>query len=128
MSLILTTLATPLLHLVLVLFGAPFLAQTLRTLLCAAHFAVVGLYPVIYTRGTDGTGAWRALMSGSAMAQQFDAAVGGLYGACVGAWLGAVPIPLDWDRAWQRWPLTVLVGIYLGHAVGRLLGGALQRR
>ncbi|CAK7224342.1 Glycosylphosphatidylinositol (GPI) anchor assembly protein [Sporothrix bragantina] len=128
LSLILTALATPLVHLVLVLFGAPFLAQTSRTFLCAAHLAVLGLYPVIYTRGTDGTGAWRALASGSQTARQLDAAVGGLWGACAGAWLGAVPIPLDWDRSWQQWPITVVVGIYLGHAVGRTLGGALQRR
>ncbi|CAK7201280.1 Glycosylphosphatidylinositol (GPI) anchor assembly protein [Sporothrix eucalyptigena] len=128
LSLILTALATPLVHVVLVLFGAPFLAQTSRTFLCAAHLAVLGLYPVIYTRGTDGTGAWRALASGAQTAKQLDAAVGGLWGACAGAWLGAVPIPLDWDRSWQQWPITVVVGIYLGHAVGRTLGGALQRR
>ncbi|KAL1902661.1 Glycosylphosphatidylinositol (GPI) anchor assembly protein [Sporothrix stenoceras] len=128
LSLVLTALATPLVHLVLVLFGAPFLAQTSRTFLCAAHLAVLGLYPVIYTRGTDGMGAWRALASGSQTAKQLDAAVGGLWGACAGAWLGAVPIPLDWDRSWQAWPITVVVGIYLGHAVGRTLGGVLQRR
>lgn len=128
LSLVLTALATPLVHLVLVLFGAPFLAQTSRTFLCAAHLAVLGLYPVIYTRGTDGTGAWRALASGSQTVRQLDAAVGGLWGACAGAWLGAVPIPLDWDRSWQQWPITVVVGIYLGHAVGRTLGGVLQRR
>lgn len=128
LSLILTALATPAVHLVLVLFGAPFLAQTRRTLLCAAHLAVLGLYPVIYTRGTDGTGAWRALASGAQTAKQLDAAVGGLWGACAGAWLGAVPIPLDWDRAWQQWPVTVIVGMYIGHAVGRTLGGVLQRR
>ncbi|CAK7266711.1 Glycosylphosphatidylinositol (GPI) anchor assembly protein [Sporothrix epigloea] len=128
LSLILTALATVPVHLVLVLFGAPFLAQISRTYLCAAHLAVLGLYPVIYTRGTDGTGAWRALLSGSQTAQQLDAAVGGLWGACAGAWLGAVPIPLDWDRSWQQWPVTVVAGIYIGHAVGRMLGGVLQHR
>lgn len=104
------------------------MTQVSRTFLCAAHLAVLGLYPVIYTRGTDGTGAWRALASGSQTARQLDAAVGGLWGACAGAWLGAVPIPLDWDRAWQQWPITVVVGVYVGHAVGRMLGGALQRQ
>ncbi|CAK7565150.1 MAG: Glycosylphosphatidylinositol (GPI) anchor assembly protein [Sporothrix epigloea] len=128
LSLILTALATFPVHIVLVLFGAPFLAQIGRTYLCAAHLAVLGLYPVIYTRGTDGMGAWRALASGSQTAQQLDAAVGGLWGACAGAWLGAIPIPLDWDRSWQQWPITVVVGIYVGHAVGRTLGGMLQYR
>lgn len=44
-------------------------------------------------------------------------------GACVGAWLGAIPIPLDWDREWQKWPVTVVAGCYVGAVVGKLLGG-----
>lgn len=46
-------------------------------------------------------------------------------GTCVGAWLGAVPIPLDWDREWQKWPVTILCGIYGGYLAGKLLGGTL---
>lgn len=44
-------------------------------------------------------------------------------GACAGAWVGAVPIPLDWDREWQKWPVTVLVGCYGGAVVGKVVGG-----
>ena len=40
----------------------------------------------------------------------------------VGAWLGAVPIPLDWDRDWQAWPVTIVTGAYLGWWVFRLAG------
>lgn len=40
------------------------------------------------------------------------------FGACVGAWFGALPIPLDWDRAWQKWPVSVVRGMTLGHLVG----------
>lgn len=43
-------------------------------------------------------------------------------GAVVGAWLGAVPIPLDWDRAWQAWPVTIVTGGYIGWGVGREIG------
>lgn len=43
-------------------------------------------------------------------------------GTCFGAWVGAVPIPLDWDREWQRWPVTVLVGVVGGAVVGKVLG------
>ncbi|KAK7079573.1 hypothetical protein SK128_014755 [Halocaridina rubra] len=32
----------------------------------------------------------------------------------VGAWLGALPIPLDWDRPWQAWPLTCCIGAIFG--------------
>ncbi len=40
----------------------------------------------------------------------------------VGAWLGAVPIPLDWDREWQKWPVTIVTGAYMGWAMFRLGG------
>ena len=37
-----------------------------------------------------------------------------------GAWVGAFPIPLDWDRDWQKWPITVCMGALGGHVVGLL--------
>ncbi len=38
-------------------------------------------------------------------------------GAVVGAWTGAIPIPLDWDRPWQAWPITCCLGALMGHTV-----------
>jgi phosphatidylinositol glycan class F len=57
----------------------------------------------------------------------------GAVGTLLGAWLGAVPIPLDWDREWQvlhplfqaypkKWPITIVVGAYFGHALSLLIG------
>ncbi|KAF3058676.1 Glycosylphosphatidylinositol anchor biosynthesis protein 11 [Daldinia childiae] len=114
------------LHVVLVLFGAPFLTHIENTFLCSTHLSVLGLFPLFYTRGVS-SNDWHEILSASA---PFDEAFGGLVGACVGAWLGAVPIPLDWDREWQKWPVTIVCGIYAGYLVGKLLGGtvALARR
>lgn len=36
----------------------------------------------------------------------------------VGAWLGAFPIPLDWDRPWQVWPIPCVIGAIVGYIVG----------
>ncbi|CAO3677143.1 unnamed protein product [Umbelopsis vinacea] len=36
----------------------------------------------------------------------------------IGAWLGAVVIPLDWERPWQQWPVSCVLGSLLGQAVG----------
>lgn len=47
-----------------------------------------------------------------------DEVFGGALGAVLGAWLGAVPIPLDWDREWQKWPVTIVVGLYMGYVLG----------
>uniref|UniRef100_A0A183E2G4 Phosphatidylinositol glycan, class F n=1 Tax=Gongylonema pulchrum TaxID=637853 RepID=A0A183E2G4_9BILA len=37
-----------------------------------------------------------------------------------GAWLGAIALPLDWDRWWQRWPLPCVFGALLGACCGFL--------
>ncbi|KAG7165092.1 phosphatidylinositol-glycan biosynthesis class F protein-like [Homarus americanus] len=36
------------------------------------------------------------------------------FAVLLGAWLGAIPIPLDWDTPWQVWPLTCSIGAVLG--------------
>ncbi|KAI2625814.1 GPI biosynthesis protein Pig-F [Hypoxylon sp. NC1633] len=125
-ALILSAVATLGFHVILVLFGAPFLTHVPHTLLCSAHLAVLGLFPLFYTRGVSSQD-WLEIMGAGA---PLDEPFGGLVGACVGAWLGAVPIPLDWDREWQKWPVTILCGVYAGYIVGKLLGGtiALGRR
>lgn len=105
----------------MVLFGAPLLTHGAHTLLCAAHAAVLALFPLFYVHGVDAA-AWAAVAGFSA---PLDDASGGLAGALAGAWLGAVPIPLDWDRDWQRWPVTILCGLYAGYVLGRVLGGTL---
>jgi hypothetical protein len=36
----------------------------------------------------------------------------------IGAWLGAIVIPLDWERPWQQWPVSCVLGALLGQSVG----------
>ncbi|XP_058226603.1 PIGF/3-ketodihydrosphingosine reductase fusion protein [Rhododendron vialii] len=36
------------------------------------------------------------------------------HGAVIGAWFGAWPMPLDWDRPWQEWPICVSYGAIAG--------------
>ena len=49
-------------------------------------------------------------------------------GALIGAWLGVLPIPLDWDRPWQAWPIPCVVGAIVGCAVASLLAACGQKR
>ncbi|PYH41273.1 PIG-F family protein [Aspergillus saccharolyticus JOP 1030-1] len=119
LALILTALlATPVLAILLVLFGAPFTTHHAQTALCAAHMALLTTLPLVYVHGVDGT-VWSEVWGASRPA---DAVWGAALGTCVGAWLGAVPIPLDWDRPWQAFPITILAGAYMGFAAGTLLG------
>lgn len=112
---------TPAVYILFILFGAPFLDHVSHTFLCAAHFSLLGVYPVFYARGVDA----QAMLAVAGAYAPLDETFGGLLGALFGAWLGAVPIPLDWDREWQKWPVTIIVGLYLGHAVGSKLVGTL---
>ncbi|KAM5352561.1 hypothetical protein ACJ41O_005283 [Fusarium nematophilum] len=122
LSLLLTVIVTPVLHILLVLFGAPFLTHAPHTFLCCAHIAVLAIFPIFYVRGVDSV-ALQAVLGASA---PLDQTFGGFVGAVVGAWLGAVPIPLDWDREWQKWPVTIVVGAYAGYFVGaKILGNVL---
>ncbi|KAK5657342.1 hypothetical protein OQA88_3407 [Cercophora sp. LCS_1] len=119
LSLLLTTFSIPFLYVAFVCFGAPAYTYVSHTALCAAHLAVLTLFPLFYVHGVDGA-AWADI---GAFKAPVDETVGGLVGGFVGAWLGAVPIPLDWDREWQRWPVTILAGVYGGYLAGRVLGG-----
>jgi hypothetical protein len=44
-----------------------------------------------------------------------------IWGTIMGAWLGAIPIPLDWDRWWQRWPITCFVSSTIGAVISMLI-------
>ncbi|XP_010532077.1 PREDICTED: phosphatidylinositol-glycan biosynthesis class F protein-like [Tarenaya hassleriana] len=43
------------------------------------------------------------------------------YGAIIGAWFGAWPMPLDWERPWQEWPISVSYGAIGGYIAGKLV-------
>ncbi|KAL8231986.1 hypothetical protein R6Q57_001764 [Mikania cordata] len=51
------------------------------------------------------------------------------HGAIIGAWFGAWPMPLDWERMWQEWPICVTYGAITGYLVGMLVSfGSIVRR
>ncbi|GFP93847.1 phosphatidylinositol-glycan biosynthesis class f protein [Phtheirospermum japonicum] len=43
------------------------------------------------------------------------------HGAVIGSWFGAWPMPLDWERPWQEWPVCVTYGAILGYLVGMVV-------
>ncbi|KAH9564880.1 hypothetical protein CY35_04G048000 [Sphagnum magellanicum] len=40
------------------------------------------------------------------------------HGAALGAWVGAWPMPLDWERPWQEWPVCCTYGAGGGYLLG----------
>jgi len=117
--LIVTIMTIPLVHVTFILFGAQLLAQVKRTALLSAHFSFLTLFPLFHAHGLDGA-AWLAI---GGLTAPLDEVYGGLLGGVLGAWLAAIPIPLDWDREWQKWPVTIVAGMYAGYLAGKVLGG-----
>ena len=80
------SLSAPLLTVILILFGAPLTTHFWHNLLCATHISLLGVLPLFYVHGVNAR-MWREI-SGACL--PFDEVWGGLIGAIVGAWLGAV--------------------------------------
>lgn len=122
-ALLFALLSIPILFSIQILFGAPITTHLPHTLLSSAHIALLAIFPLIYVHGLDSNKWQEAASWHSPIDEVFGAAVG----AFLGAWLGAVPIPLDWDREWQKWPVTIVTGAYGGYLIGKVLGGWLLR-
>ncbi|PWW78299.1 PIG-F-domain-containing protein [Tuber magnatum] len=114
------TVGTAALYVLLVLFGAPATTHVLPTVLCAMHMALLAVAPLVYKYRLE-CAIWREVLGGRAVTEECFA---GAVGALVGAWVGAVPIPLGMDREWQKWPITIITGAYIGYTVGKSLGWA----
>ena len=76
----------------LVLFGAPITTHVPHTMLAAAHISLLVAFPLVYVHQLDAE-RWREIVAAK---MGVDEVYGGAVGTVVGAWLGAVPIPLDW--------------------------------
>ena len=105
------------------ILGAPLYPTPLilDTAVLTLHISLLTCLPLFYVHGVSGP-AWRDVI---AAWLPFDEAGvwGGCVGCLVGGWLGAIPMALDWDRDWQTWPVTIMVGCYGGWALGKTLLG-----
>lgn len=109
-ALLICSIAVIPLYVAIVLFGAPFTSYFYETLYLAAHISAL-CFPVVVGM----------LKSG----RQTPLFYNYLAAVAVGAWIGAIAIPLDWDRPWQNWPMPIVGGAYGGAVVGYTFGGFL---
>lgn len=123
LSLSLSLFAVVPITLLQILMGAPATTHLPQTLLTSSHIALLTIFPLVYVHGIEKQ-KWREIL---ALWSPLDEVFGGAVGCLVGAWLGAVPIPLDWDREWQKWPVTIVTGVYTGYILGKTTGSWLLR-
>ncbi|XP_076463517.1 GPI ethanolamine phosphate transferase, stabilizing subunit-like [Babylonia areolata] len=110
-------------HMLAVLFGAPMLESSRETFHFAMLMTSLVAVPAFCVLGADGDKWTRVFALGRPALGKETVIYITSVSSMLGAWLGAVPIPLDWDRPWQVWPVSCVVGALMGHCVG-LLGSA----
>lgn len=100
-----------------VLYGAPLLTNARQTHLWSLLMAALVTAPTACVLGLDAK-AWRRLYARCSPSDASELALCiPAHGAVVGSWVGAWPIPLDWDRPWQLWPIPCVVGAVGGYAL-----------
>lgn len=105
-------------HVVAVLFGAPISEQSEETFCWAMLVSHLVALPACSLLGTQSELLPKIFFS------TWSDATPEAYFQClilctlVGAWLGAFPIPLDWDRPWQVWPIPCVIGALAGYIIG----------
>jgi len=102
-------------HVLAVLFGAPLIDKALDTHLWGWLVSALAVAPSACVFGRD-SATWRRLYARGAPSGLKETALCiPAHGAVIGAWVGAWPIPLDWERPWQVWPITCTGGAVLGY-------------
>lgn len=113
-----------LIYFVAVTFGASLIDSMPQTLFFSLFMAIICVAPsIILFEHTDPLSLFDRLF----IKQEFrgDAEYRFMrisLNSVLGAWLGALVIPLDWDRWWQEWPISCCFGAILGAFYGALTG------
>ncbi|KAB5588875.1 GPI biosynthesis family Pig-F protein [Ceratobasidium theobromae] len=115
---------------ILLLFGAPLNSHIIPTSLLALLISILTVWTPAFTFGLPSIASqtlkdeehrqkWIELFVELSTRSPIDrAVVFPSIGAIIGCWLGALPMPLDWDRPWQAWPLTAAYLAIIGHVIG----------
>ncbi|XP_068641028.1 PIGF/3-ketodihydrosphingosine reductase fusion protein-like [Aristolochia californica] len=104
-----------------VILGAPvgpeYLTKTINWSFLMSLFTVVPSATVFGSSWPD----WQRLFADSKITGSVDHMISlPAHGAVIGAWFGAWPMPLDWERPWQEWPICVSYGAVTGYLLGIL--------
>lgn len=105
-------------HTVVVLYGAPILESALETFSLAVLLTTLTTLRCLCVLGPN-VQAWIRVFSRHGAMSVWDTSLQ-ITVTCtvIGAWLGAFPIPLDWDRPWQVWPVSCSLGAVIGFLTG----------
>ncbi|KAJ0440627.1 putative GPI biosynthesis protein Pig-F [Helianthus annuus] len=97
--------------------GSRYILRTLNWSLLMSAFTFAPAASVYGSSWVD----WHRIFANTKLIESIDYMICiPAYGAVIGAWFGAWPMPLDWERTWQEWPICVTYGAIIGYLVGLL--------
>ncbi|KAM8810210.1 phosphatidylinositol-glycan biosynthesis class F protein [Eudromia elegans] len=108
-------------HAIVVLYGAPLIESVTETFLFAVQLSTFTTLPCLCILGPN-IQAWIRVFSKNGAMSIWDNNLQ-ITTVCsvLGAWFGAFPIPLDWDRPWQVWPISCSLGATFGYLAGLII-------
>ncbi|KFV63036.1 Phosphatidylinositol-glycan biosynthesis class F protein [Dryobates pubescens] len=108
-------------HVIIVLYGAPLIESVTETFLFAVLLSTFTTLQCLCMLGPN-IQAWIRVFSKNGATSIWESSLQ-ITTVCsiLGAWFGAFPIPLDWDRPWQVWPISCSLGATFGYAAGLIL-------
>ncbi|KAI8986483.1 GPI biosynthesis protein Pig-F [Pilobolus umbonatus] len=115
-SLLSVVVGTGVLHALTILFGAPLTEKISNTVLFSAYLSIITIMPCFEVLTEN---VWLKVFI-----QHCPVSTPEIYAytqaicSLSGAWVGAIVLPLDWDREWQAWPISCIISTYVGHSVG----------
>ncbi|KAG8930893.1 hypothetical protein FRC02_003499 [Tulasnella sp. 418] len=123
-----TLIGIPVFYFALLLFGAPLNTHYIHTFLFSLVLSFLTIYTPIYALGipsqSSEPSALAARLKYVQLLSEFRltrpaerAIVYPILGALIGSLIGAIPLPLDWDRPWQAWPLVPTFGAIVGYVL-----------
>lgn len=101
--------------------GAPFFESQSRTVSLAIMLTILTVLSPCLTIGYDKTIDLFLNISTFSEERMYNRMIINVCGTLIGTWLGAVVIPLDWDRPWQVWPIPCYFSGLLGNMIGNLI-------
>ncbi|NXL62767.1 PIGF protein, partial [Chordeiles acutipennis] len=108
-------------HAIIVLYGAPLIESVTETFLFAVLLSTFTTLQCLCILGPN-LQAWIRVFSKNGAMSIWESSLQ-ITTMCsiLGAWFGAFPIPLDWDRPWQVWPISCSLGATFGYVAGLII-------
>ncbi|KAF3830965.1 hypothetical protein GH733_002203, partial [Mirounga leonina] len=108
-------------HVIFVLYGAPLIELVLETFLFAIILSTFTTLSCLCLLGPNIKACIRVFSRNGVTSILENSLQITTISSFIGTWLGAFPIPLDWERPWQVWPISCTFGATYGYVAGLMI-------